>query len=197
VRSEAFWDHLQDRYDGPQLAAILGTAAHVMGGETAGQQQQLAAAAQGAAAAAAQPRRSSSSGGGSRSSSSSSPPVTLIQGPPGTGKTYTVLGVLNLWHMVLYHRHYASLDGVVQRLVDGWLPGERIGGCGQHRGCLACWPRVRTSPVSHVHTLKHVAHVTLQTRSCLPMTSPRTWRPALASWCARPATRPQTSCWSE
>lgn len=27
-------------------------------------------------------------------------PWALIQGPPGTGKTHTVLGILNVWHLV-------------------------------------------------------------------------------------------------
>lgn len=131
VSSPAFWCFLQDQYDGPQVEAILRTAAHVM------QPQQ------GAAAAAV----------ASCSTGASPPPVTLIQGPPGTGKTYTVLGVLNLWHMVLYHRYYASLDAVVQRLVADRMPGTRIGacavcvlrravmmrGCSSRAGMKGCW----------------------------------------------------------
>ena len=36
-------------------------------------------------------------------------PFLLVQGPPGTGKTHTVLGVLNVWHLVHYQRYYDSL----------------------------------------------------------------------------------------
>lgn len=44
------------------------------------------------------------------SSSEAPRPVTLIQGPPGTGKTHTVCGILNVWHLVQYQRHYKSLE---------------------------------------------------------------------------------------
>lgn len=91
--------HLTTKFDQPQVDAILKCAAHV------------------------QPSGSSDGSNGGWA-----PPVCLIQGPPGTGKTYTVLGVLNLWHMVLYHRHYSSLDTVVQQLVQNSGPGTRIGG---------------------------------------------------------------------
>jgi hypothetical protein len=36
-------------------------------------------------------------------------PFVLVQGPPGTGKTHTVKGILNVWHLVHYQRHYNSL----------------------------------------------------------------------------------------
>ena len=43
-------------------------------------------------------------------------PFTLIQGPPGTGKTHTVKGILNVWHLVSYQRHYASLESALRFL---------------------------------------------------------------------------------
>jgi hypothetical protein len=87
VADGQFKQYLEAKFDKPQVEAILSCATHV----------QLRGSS------------SSSAGGGGRGSNDGSsggwaPPVTLIQGPPGTGKTYTVLGVLNLWHMVLYHR---------------------------------------------------------------------------------------------
>lgn len=42
-------------------------------------------------------------------------PFVLIQGPPGTGKTHTVLGVLNVWHLVAYQQYYSSLIQAVVR----------------------------------------------------------------------------------
>lgn len=36
-------------------------------------------------------------------------PVMLIQGPPGTGKTHTVVGILNLWHLVQFERYYKRI----------------------------------------------------------------------------------------
>ncbi|CAD7703891.1 unnamed protein product [Ostreobium quekettii] len=33
-------------------------------------------------------------------------PIALIQGPPGTGKTHTVIGILNMWHLVQFQRFY-------------------------------------------------------------------------------------------
>lgn len=112
VADSQFKLHLTTNFDQPQVDAILKCAAHV----------QLH-------------RRDSNNNGrgsvedGRGSSGGWHPPVSLIQGPPGTGKTYTVLGVLNLWHMVLYHRHYASLDAAVRNLVEGSTggPGTGIG----------------------------------------------------------------------
>ena len=34
---------------------------------------------------------------------------SLLQGPPGTGKTQTVHAVLNVLHIIGYHRHYESI----------------------------------------------------------------------------------------
>jgi hypothetical protein len=117
VAGSQFKHHLSSNFDQPQVDAILKCAAHV----------QLRSA----------PGSSSDAGLGSNDVNSGgwTPPVVLIQGPPGTGKTYTVLGVLNLWHMVLYHRHYASLDAVVRDLVEGSSggPGARVGKCTQGR----------------------------------------------------------------
>jgi len=38
-------------------------------------------------------------------------PVMMIQGPPGTGKTHTVVGILNLWHLVQFERYYKRVIG--------------------------------------------------------------------------------------
>jgi uncharacterized membrane protein YgcG len=99
VADGQFKQYLEAKFDKPQVDAILSCAAHV----------QLRGSTNSSSSGGGGGRGSSDGGGrGSNDGSSSSggwaPPVTLIQGPPGTGKTYTVLGVLNLWHMVLYHR---------------------------------------------------------------------------------------------
>jgi senataxin len=48
-------------------------------------------------------------------------PFVLIQGPPGTGKTHTVVGVLNVWHLVAYQRYYAHLVQQAQSNESGML----------------------------------------------------------------------------
>lgn len=144
VADSYFKQHLTSMFDQPQVDAILKCAAHV-------QLREAGSSSSGGGGLRGSNDGSSGSNGGGWS-----PPVSLIQGPPGTGKTYTVLGVLNLWHMVLYHRHYASLDAVVRALVEGSTegPGNRIGrqqvlccvspavqGCGlagSVSSCIAC-----------------------------------------------------------
>ena len=44
-----------------------------------------------------------------------SPPFTLIQGPPGTGKSHTIVGMLNVMHVSLMQRYYASKDEIFKR----------------------------------------------------------------------------------
>ena len=50
-------------------------------------------------------------------------PFVLVQGPPGTGKTHTVKGILNVWHLVAFQRHYNSL---VAALSSGARPNAHL-----------------------------------------------------------------------
>lgn len=45
-------------------------------------------------------------------------PFTLIQGPPGTGKTHTVVGVLNVWHLVAYQAYFNGLIATAMGKTD-------------------------------------------------------------------------------
>lgn len=40
-------------------------------------------------------------------------PFTLIQGPPGTGKTHTILGILNMCHIVEYDKYLNRMDAKI------------------------------------------------------------------------------------
>ncbi|KAI5057202.1 hypothetical protein GOP47_0027217 [Adiantum capillus-veneris] len=40
-------------------------------------------------------------------------PFTIVQGPPGTGKTHTLLGILNVIHLVLEHRYRVAFTQVL------------------------------------------------------------------------------------
>ena len=87
VGAPDFVAHLQATFDHAQLRAIEVAACHLSGGAGLGAPRSTSLY---------EPPRVPP------------PPFTLIQGPPGTGKTHTVVGVLNVWHLVAYQRHYAA-----------------------------------------------------------------------------------------
>ena len=87
VGAPDFVAHLQATFDHAQLRAIEVAACHLSGGAGLGALRSTGLY---------EPPRTHP------------PPFTLIQGPPGTGKTHTVVGVLNVWHLVAYQRHYAA-----------------------------------------------------------------------------------------
>ena len=81
---EGLHNYVKNRYDSAQSDAIAMCTAHF-------------------ATAPSGPTVSSSS---IESKEKQALPIALIQGPPGTGKTHTVIGVLNLWHLVQFQRYY-------------------------------------------------------------------------------------------
>lgn len=82
--SGAFHAHLHAQFDGPQIAAIEDASGY------------FGFTMPGAVSEGVPPRA-----------------FKLIQGPPGTGKTHTVCGMLNVWHLVQYQRHYKSLEALL------------------------------------------------------------------------------------
>ena len=99
--SAAFVGRLKETYDHAQLRAIEVAACH------------LSAGGGGGGGGGSGRGRSENEIGPDASRRSPPPPppsrptFTLVQGPPGTGKTHTVTGILNVWHLVAYQRHFA------------------------------------------------------------------------------------------
>jgi len=117
----AFIARLRETYDHAQLRAIEIAACHHLSASGSG---------------------GSRGGGGNENAPSSSaalpppPPFTLVQGPPGTGKTHTVTGILNVWHLVAYQRHFAATVEALTRESSGSSSGNRNGGGGNRSGGL-------------------------------------------------------------
>ena len=85
-------EHLQSKYNQPQLEALLWAAAD-------------ADACTAAAAGRPSP------------SAAATAPITLVQGPPGTGKTLCVVGILNVLHLVNFQRFYSAFLAKVEAVL--------------------------------------------------------------------------------
>ena len=88
-------EFLQRRFNSSQQRAILWGAAY--------------------ASATADGSSGEAGGRGARMQKNTSPPFTLIQGPPGTGKSHTVVGMLNVMHVSLMQRYYATRDNIFKK----------------------------------------------------------------------------------
>lgn len=107
------------------------------------------------------------------SSAQSARAFKLIQGPPGTGKTHTVCGVLNVWHLVQYVRHYRSLEALLtsptaaDRILGGvsWADLQVI-------GQPAMGSEAQTNLVEAIHQLLNDARGRKDERTRPPAAAP-------------------------